>query len=318
MTTYESWLTLVNTDTLMDYTNEQIIALPEELRPIDWFNPWLLGEEEVDKMRQDFKGGALKWSRFVEEKLPQLDPKLERQNKIQTNKQKDAERCGCEITWIDKKGLPRKGRYQCKHYDICPKCRANRQKQHNDRLKELQSKGCQFVEGQKKEMLAQFGKDTYTFKLPDGREITVIPKTDEPIGQSLTYQSMKQFNEISITGNRVSGNLGKEDQATGNPIESRQVAVTSHIIEASKEVEELIEAEFYKETKDFEPTDLDSLEKLLYRCNYIWLALAQKYCDKVHFLGRNMITITEFDLDWTDRKEYIKKWQEKVKKPAIA
>ena len=270
--------------------------------PDGWFNPYTISQEQIDNMREEFDGSGLDWQVYVKENLPNLCPKTERKLKVESNKLKSVKRCGSEIVWIDKKGLPHEGIYECKRYELCPRCQARRQKEHINRLMELD--GCRYVFDQ--DVTAKYGKENvYNFKLADGRKVSVI-KTDDAIGCELGYQSAKELGSIIVTKTRTSGNLGNKPQKEENK-EQRTVMVTSHIIEAPKEVKKTIKLEYYEKTKDILPKTLDELASYLKQCNAIWLDIARSHCDRIHVIGKKLLSITEDDIDWTDRQIFIEK-----------
>lgn len=314
MTTYEQWLNQVCPDSLADYTNEQIMNTPSEFCPPDWFNPWLLTEREIDEMRDKFEGGSLAWSRFVEKSLPQLDYKTERIKKRDIERLRKVANCGKTLTTkLGKKGLPYHYAPQCKVYDLCPRCRTKREDEHFQRLNALD--GCQYLVNQRAETVAQYhqiGIKTYSFKLPNGDDITVID-TKEPIenAQEMSYQVAKTMKSIQISNTKTSGKAGISE-----PKKEMGIAITvtllAHQFEATSEIRQRIEAEYLEETKDFQPTSLEVVPALLKKCQAIWFEIVKKHCDTVHVVSTYNLYITEDDLDWTDRKEYIKKWQERA------
>lgn len=310
MLTYDQWLDSPSYDTweerdgdiyIVSITNRMIMSVA--VKPDGWLNPFELTEQDIDKMRVEFKGSGYKWMRYVESKLPNLDPKAERKLKIEMNKLLDVQRCGSEITWIDKFGLPHTGKYQCKHYDICKPCNHFRQKEHTERLMKLD--GCQVIFDQRAEMIAKHGEDNvYSFKLSDGREASVI-NSNEKIGTELNYSVVRELSSIAVTGNRVSGTLGIEKSTNPQAQETQTLTMPMHIIEAPQEIKKQIEREYLEETKKLLPQTVDELIETLKECNRIYLRIAHKHCDKIHFLGKKILVITEFDLNWQERQNII-------------
>lgn len=268
----------------------------------NWDTPELT-EIDLDELRESFNGSGLDWKRHCEINYPHLDSKAERKLKIECSKMQAVRDCGKEITNIGKDGLPAIGIYQCKRFDLCHKCRERRKKEHVDRLLSLD--GCRYVFDQ--HVTSEYGKGAvYNFTLADGRKVSII-ETDQPIGLEMNHNSIKELSNIGITGNRVSGNLGKKPNKE-EVKERRTVMVTSHIIEALKEVKEAIKLEYYERTKDFMPKTLDELAAYLKQCNAIWLDIVNRRCEKNHVIGKKILVLTEDDVDWTQRKECIDKW----------
>lgn len=283
------------------FTNQEIMGMDD--KPDGWFNPFTLSEQEIDTMRESFKGSGLDWQRWCEEYLPQLDSKAERKLKVACKKLDSYRQCGKVISWIGKDGLPCTHIHNCNRYDICLRCQMRRQNEHVNRLRELD--GCRYVfDGDN--ITAKYGKDSvYNFKLADGRKVSVI-KTDDNIGYELSHESIKELKSIVVTGNRTSGNLGSKP-IKEEAKEQRTVMVTSHIIEALDEVKEAIKLEYYQITKDFLPKTIDELVSCLKRCNAIWLDIVNKRCEKNHIVGKKLLLLTEDDIDWTDRQIFIEK-----------
>lgn len=296
---YQQWLQTFAPMSL--FTNEEI--LNGSSMPDGWFNPYTISQEQIDTMREEFKGSGLDWMRYCQEYLPQLDSKAERKLRIELNKLEGVKRCGSSIIWIDKKGLPHEGTFECKRYELCPRCQAKRQKEHISRLMELD--GCRYVFGEN--ATAEYGKDkVYNFTLADGRKVSVIDTDDPGIGCELNHDSiLKELTSITVTGTRTSGTLGKEKKTLEK--EQRIVSVYSHIIDAPREVKDTIKTEYYQKTKSFLPTTLDELVNYLKRCNAIWLEIAHRHCEKIYIVGKKNLTITEDDIDWSERQSFIEK-----------
>ncbi len=296
---YQQWLQSYACMSL--FTNEEI--LNGSPMPDGWFNPYTISQEQIDNMRDEFKGSGLDWMRYCQEYLPQLDSKAERRLKIESKKIQSFQQCGKVISWIGKDGLPCKHIHNCNRYDICRRCNSRRKKEHIDRLRSLD--GCRFVLEQN--MTPELGKGkVYNFTLTDGRKVSVI-ETDQPIGMELNYDSIKGLTDIAITGKRTSGNLGKSVTIKEEVKEQRTVMVTSHIMEALAETKEAIRREYLEATKDFLPKTLDELATCLKRCNAIWMEIVERRCENNHIVGKKILVLTEDDIDWTARQEFIKK-----------
>jgi hypothetical protein len=302
----------------MDYTNEQVMNLPLDDRPDGWFNPWILTDDEIVKMRQGFKGGALKWSRFVENKLPQLSVKEERILKAIFERDKRVANCGKIGSRLGKDGLPYQFTNKCHQYHICQRCQNERQDEHYQRLLKLD--GCQVIFDDRKNMVATYGADvkTYSFKLADGRQVTVID-SDQPVegAVELNHELAKQLKTIHITGTKISGKLGKEQGPTIEAKEEEKLFVNSYIIEGSNEAQELAKQEFFEQTKDLQPTSVKDLKRILVYLNQLWLEILTKHCTKIHLLNKHFISINENDLDWTKRREYVEQWLRSSKRTIL-
>lgn len=296
---YQQWLQSFAPMSL--FTNEEI--LNGSPMPDGWFNPYTISQEQIDNMRESFKGSGLSWQRHCEEYLPHLDSKAERKLKVASKKLESYHLCGKVITWIGKDGLPCTHIHNCNRYDICLRCRMRREKEHVSRLRELD--GCRYVFDEEN-VTAKYGKENvYNFTLADGRKVSII-KTDDNIGCELSHESIKELKSIVVTGTRTSGNLGnKPDKEEVK--EQRTVMVTSHIIEALDEVKKAIKLEYYELTKNFTPKTLDELVSYLKQCNAIWLDIVNRCCDKNHIVGKKMLVLTEDDIDWSERQSFIEK-----------
>lgn len=308
---YQQWLQTFAPVSL--FTNEEI--LNGSPMPDGWFNPYTISQDQIDSMRQSFRGGALKWSQFVEANLPNLDSKLERKLKKAIETEKRIKNCGKIGTRMGKDGLPHNFRHKCHRYESCLSCRIEREKEHFERLVELD--GCQVVFNDRKNMVATYGADvkTYSFKLADGRQVTVIDSEDEiPGAIEMNYELAKELKSIHVTGTKISGKLGKEKKPVVQAEEQTTLFVTSHIIEASQEVKDQIEQEFYEQTKDLQPASVQDLRRILIYLNQLWLDIVTKYCEEIHLLNKHIITINENDLDWTKRREHIDKWLKNSKR----
>jgi hypothetical protein len=79
-------------------------------------------EDDISKLRREFKGGYKKWREYVRLRIPFLNPEIEGQLKRDLNKAEDVKKCGMRMEYLDKQGMPQDGTYMCKHYDICSIC----------------------------------------------------------------------------------------------------------------------------------------------------------------------------------------------------
>jgi len=257
----DSWLdTVVYQDLWEDViiTNRTIMNSGEY--PEGWFNPFTMTVEELDAMREKFAGGSLGWQRLIEDKIPFLDSKAERKLKLNLCKLERVRNCGKEATRIDKNGLPYNYYPSCNQYDICAKCQHRREREHFKRLISLD--GCQVIFNDRKDKVAEYTTAiTYSFRLADGREVTVIDTQDKIEGaQYMNYSLAKELGSIIVTGTKTSGKLGKKDKQPEEK-EQRKVVTISHIIEASLEIKEQIKREYYEKTIGFKPQTLDELEE---------------------------------------------------------
>lgn len=285
-----------------EFSNRDILNMPEDDRPPEWFNPWTLSQELLDDMRSEFKGGSLKWQRFVEESLPNLNPQEERRLKKKADKDRKLHNCGKRMVKFTANGMVYWLPWYCNNYEECPKCRERREQQHYDRLRKLD--GCQFVVNQRKEATAKYER-TYSYKLLDGTDITVI-ESDEKIegAQEMNYKTAREHQHIQVSGTRVSGKAGKEEKSkqVEENEETRSVLLVSHILDCDRETEIKIQKAYYERTKDFQPKTIDEAAELLKQCQAIWFEEAKKLCDKIHIVNHYKIVITQFDLDWSKRR----------------
>lgn len=289
---------------LRPITNQQILDMAE--RPEGWFDPYNC--QELEKARSQFKGSSLKWQQYVEEKLPMLNPLEERKLKLKLDKQRKLERCGELANRMNSQGIYRLAPQWCNNYKDCPKCKARRQQEHYNRLMKLD--GQPFIIGNRAETVAHYHKlgiDTYSYRLADGRDITVI-NTNQPVENAsgeVNHEIAKQ--EITVTGTKVSGEAGKEKTSQLDVDESTPVLLTSCTFEASEETRQQIEKEYLKETQDFTPSSIQNLASLLLKCQQIFFAIIQRHCEEIHFVGKYFVYINENDLDWSNRQAYIEK-----------
>lgn|SRR5574341_812506 len=287
-----------------EFSNRDILNMPEDDRPPEWFNPWTLPDEILESMRSEFKGGSLKWQRYVEENLPNLDPKKERQLKKEAEKKRKLLQCGKRIYKFTATGQVYTVPAHCNDYEHCPKCRERREQQHVDRLRRLD--GCQYVVNQRAEATAKY-ELTYSYKLLDGTDITVI-ESDEKIegAREMNYQVAREHQHIKVSGTRVSGSAGKEEKSKSQQVEeegeTRSVILASHILDCDGKAESEIRKAYYERTKDFQPKSLDEAVELLKKCQAIWFELAREHCEEIHFVSNYSVVITQNDLDWSKRR----------------
>lgn len=317
---YEQWLKSVYyqeevdlwTQETRDITNEELLARPADERPVEWINPWILSQEDIDKLRKEFKGGYKKWREYVREHIPFLDPETEGKLKRDLNKSEDIKKCGKPMTWTDKQGMLHEGTYMCKHYDICPICQRIKKEEHTRRLQELD--GCQYVFNLKKEMVAKYGKqNTYSFTTASGKEVTVV-KSEEKIegAEEVSWQTLKTLSEIVVTGHRTSGTLGIKSCPGKEKKETREVMVQSVFVPEDKKDE--VHLAYYEKVKNIQPLSLDDYVDELKKCNRIFIETVKQVCEgEIHFLGKKIHSITEDDLDWTERNEKVLRLIERLK-----
>lgn len=285
-------------------TNQQILDMVAEERPDGWFDPF--NSQELEKARKEFKGSSLKWQQYVEEKLPMLNPLEERKLKLKLDRQKKLENCGELVNRMNSQGIYKLVPQWCNNYKECPKCKARRQQEHFDRLMKLD--GQPFVINRRAEMAATYGKEhVYSFKLASGDEVTVIVTNEkvENASGEISHEIARQ--EITVSGTKVSGDAGKEKRSQLEVDESTPVLLTSCTFEASEELRQQIEKEYLEETKDFSPSSIPNLASLLLKCQQIFFAIIQRYCEEIHIVGKYFVYINENDLDWTNRQLYIEK-----------
>lgn len=295
--TYESWLLQINTDTLMDYTNEQIISLPIELCPVDWFNPWLLTEQEIDTMRQDFKGGFKKWAEYVKNNLPQLDPAKEAKIKWETNKSRDIRMCGT-ISKVRINPLTKqlkKEVWHCKRRD-CPKCKVRKEEDLRSRLCKMVGQSYLILDNEKEveKLLRDNQIKNYFRKVTEDGKVLLI--ADKPIGETFTLKMAKDFATLPPKGTNMSGHLGK-DAIVAVEATSKEVIVScaEYLIDATPDELKEVEEEYQQEVESIEAKTMEDIQSLVYRCEDILELILERRQVKVFFLYRTKTIVNEKD-----------------------
>lgn len=304
-------------------TNQQILEMKEEDRPVEWWNGFEASQEEIERRRKESKN-SYTWMRDLQQHAPHLDIKTERALKKEMSKWHEIDTCGQIIKVMTKKGIIKEVHKHCGHVE-CAKCRRYAEKQLEEKLYSLD--GCRFMEVTK-EQRAQLCK-TYTkaqcfFKQIDEERILAIIDTDDEIGQEFTYNHVKQYSSLPPKGSKTSGKLDKREKKSCTPKEEKKEVIGEYKelsiqlpANTSKEISEKIDLEFYQQTLNFQPLTFDDYLKDLKKMEKIYIDIALKYCENIHYLTRSVVSIYIEDLDFSDRRKFITSLLEKAKIPLI-
>lgn len=305
----ESWLDTVvymNTD-WQDVTNRMIMNLLEE-KPEGWFNPFEMTVEELDELRTNFKGAAIDWERFIQDKIPFLDSKVERGLKLTENIKRDVLMCGKKRLRVDRKtGKLEEYTAFCGRCDLCVKCCIRKEKEMMNRFEKMEE--YQFLEIEpeaRKNWIKELGKEKVYFQpLASGKVLMVA---DGEIGGELfTHDEAKKYAKVPPKGAKCSGNLGKSTpvvkQTTNNEEPTETIYQATFTVDATEEAMRKINEEYKAQTIHIIPRKLSELQGCIYKCEKILEEILKKYCTKIHNTKRTKTVMTENDFDWT--------WKEK-------